>query len=68
MPTGTVKFFNGIKGFGYIAPDGGGKEDFVHVSAVERSSMSTLKQRQRIRYDLAPDARGKNTAINLQAA
>jgi CspA family cold shock protein len=67
MPVGTVKFFNGIKGFGFIAPDGGGKADFVHVSAVERAGMKTLSQRQRLRYDLTTDKNGKDTAVNLQA-
>lgn len=68
MPTGTVKFFNGIKGFGFITPDTGGKDDFVHVAAVEKAGLSTLRQRQRIRYDIAADAQGKDTAVNLRIA
>jgi CspA family cold shock protein len=68
LPVGTVKFFNGIKGFGFITPDGGGKDDFVHVDAVLKAGMSTLKQRQRIAYDLAADARGNDTAVNLRPA
>ncbi len=68
MPIGTVKFFNGIKGFGFIAPDSGGKDDFVHISAVERAGMSTLSQNQRLRYDIETDKRGKDAAVNLQAA
>jgi CspA family cold shock protein len=67
MPTGTVKFFNGVKGFGFIAPDGGGKEAFVHVSAVERAGLTTLSQKQRIRYDVQADQSGKDAAVNLQA-
>ena len=66
LPVGTVKFFNGIKGFGFITPDGGGKDDFVHVDAVAKAGMSTLKLRQRIAYDLVTDARGKDTAVNLR--
>jgi len=66
MPTGTVKFFNGAKGFGFIAPDGGGKEDFVHMSAVEKAGMTTLRQKQRIRYDRQTDEGGKDAAVNLR--
>jgi CspA family cold shock protein len=61
-----VKFFNGVKGFGFITPDRGGKDDFVHVAAVEKAGMNTLKQRQRIEYDLAADANGKDSAVNLR--
>jgi CspA family cold shock protein len=66
LPVGTVKFFNGSKGFGFITPDGGGKDDFVHRDAVAEAGMSTLKLRQRIEYDLVADARGKDTAVNLR--
>jgi CspA family cold shock protein len=66
MPVGTVKFFNGVKGFGFITPDGGGKDDFVHVAAVAKAGWATLNQRQRIEYDLVPDDRGKDSAVNLR--
>ena len=52
MPIGTVKFFNADKGYGFIAPDGGAPDNFVHISAVERSGMQTLTQDQRIKYEL----------------
>jgi cold shock protein len=66
--TGTVKFFNTDKGYGFIAPDGGAADAFVHISAVERAGMSTLTQNQRVRYDLEQDRRGKTSAVNLEAA
>jgi cold shock protein len=66
--TGTVKFFNPDKGFGFIAPDGGGNDAFVHISAVERSGMTTLNQDQRVSYDLEEDRRGKMAAVNIQPA
>ena len=68
MPIGTVKFFNESKGYGFIAPDGGGNDAFVHVSAVERAGMRSLKQDQRLSYDLEQDQRGKNSAVNLKSA
>jgi CspA family cold shock protein len=68
MLTGTVKFFNMDKGYGFIAPDQGGGDSFVHISAVERAGMATLTQNQRISYELETDRRGKESAINLQAA
>ena len=64
--TGTVKFFNADKGYGFIAPDGGGTDAFVHISAVERAGMITLNQNQRIGYELEEDRRGKLAAVNLQ--
>jgi CspA family cold shock protein len=67
MTTGTVKFFNENKGYGFIAPDGGGNDAFVHISAVERSGMRTLRQDQRVSYDLEEDRRGKMAAVNLKA-
>lgn len=68
MPTGTVKFFNASKGYGFIAPDGGnGNDAFVHISAVESSGMQTLRENQRISYDLQEDRRGKMAAVNLQS-
>ncbi|HEX8421399.1 cold-shock protein [Sphingomonas sp. Tas61C01] len=66
MVTGTVKFFNADKGYGFIAPDGGGNDAFVHVTAVERAGMVTLREKQRVSYDLEPDKRGKQSAVNLQ--
>ena len=68
MPTGTVKFFNENKGYGFIAPDGGGNDAFVHITAVERSGMRTLRENQRVSYELEQDRRGKMAATNLQPA
>ena len=68
MTTGTVKFFNESKGYGFIAPDGGGNDAFVHISAVERSGMRTLRENQRVSYDLQQDNRGKMSATNLKPA
>jgi cold shock protein len=66
MATGTVKFFNTQKGFGFITPSDGSRDVFVHISAVERAGMSTLNEGQRISYDVVNE-RGKNAAANLQA-
>lgn len=66
--TGTVKFFNSDKGYGFIAPDTGGNDAFVHISAVERAGMATLNQDQRVSYELEQDKRGKMAAVNLQPA
>lgn len=68
MITGTVKFFNSDKGYGFIAPENGGGDAFVHISAVERAGMRTLEKDQRISYELETDNRGKTSAVNLQAA
>ena len=68
MPTGTVKFFNEGKGYGFIAPDGGGNDAFVHISAVENSGMRTLRENQRVNYELEQDRRGKMAAVNLKSA
>ncbi|HEX5237235.1 MAG TPA: cold-shock protein [Sphingomicrobium sp.] len=68
MTTGTVKFFNENKGYGFIAPDGGGNDAFVHISAVERSGMRTLRQDQRVSFELQEDRRGKMAAVNLKPA
>ncbi len=68
MPIGTVKFFNAQKGYGFIAPEDGGGDAFVHISAVERAGMSTLNQDQRVSYELETDRRGKTSAVNLQSA
>jgi CspA family cold shock protein len=65
---GTVKFFNTDKGYGFIAPDNGGQDAFVHISAVERAGLATLNQNQRVTYELEADKRGKMAAVNLQAA
>jgi CspA family cold shock protein len=67
MPIGTVKFFNEQKGYGFIAPEGGGQDAFVHITAVERSGLSTLRENQRISYDLSEDRPGKMAAVNLKA-
>lgn len=67
MTTGTVKFFNETKGFGFITPDDGGNDAFVHISAVERAGMRTLKEGNRVSYDLEEN-RGKMAACNLKAA
>ena len=64
---GTVKFFNTTKGFGFIQPDQGGKDAFVHISAVERSGLSTLTDGQKVSYDLEKGRDGRESAINLQA-
>ncbi|WP_242116095.1 cold-shock protein [Sphingomonas lacusdianchii] len=65
---GTVKFFNIDKGYGFIAPDNGGGDAFVHISAVERAGMVTLNQNQRVGYELEEDGRGRVSAVNLTAA
>jgi len=67
MTIGTVKFFDEVKGFGFITPDGGGNDAFVHISAVERSGMSRLTDNQRISYDLEQNNRGKMSAVNISA-
>jgi cold shock protein len=67
MPTGTVKWFNSDKGFGFIAQDGGGPDAFVHISAVERSGLKSLTEGQKVSYDLVTDQRrGKTSAENLK--
>ena len=68
MPIGTVKFFNESKGYGFIAPEGGGQDAFVHITAVERAGMRTLRENQRVSYELQQDNRGKMKAENLQDA
>ncbi len=68
MTTGTVKWFNAQKGFGFIQPDDGGKDAFVHISAVERAGFGTLNEGQKVSYDLVSDQRsGKMSADNLKA-
>ena len=68
MPIGTVKFFDMSKGYGFITNEAGGKDAFVHVSAVEASGMNSLEKEQRVSYELENDKRGKTSAVNLQAA
>lgn len=68
MTTGTVKWFNAAKGFGFIQPDDGSKDVFVHISAVERSGLGTLKEGQKVQFDLAKGKDGKTSADNLKSA
>ncbi|MCC2602242.1 cold-shock protein [Sphingopyxis yananensis] len=68
MPIGTVKFFNADKGYGFIAPEDGGTDSFVHISAVERAGFATLQKEQRVSYDVETDQRGKSSAVNLAQA
>ena len=68
MPIGTVKFFNESKGYGFIQPDGGGNDAFVHISAVEQAGMRSLRENQRVSYELEQDRRGKLAATNLKSA
>lgn len=65
MTTGTVKFFNTQKGFGFIEPDDGSKDAFVHISAVERAGLSLLTEGQKVSYELQPGRNGKSSAENL---
>jgi CspA family cold shock protein len=67
MTEGTVKFFNTTKGYGFIEPVNGGKDAFVHISAVERSGLSTLNEGQKVSYDLETGRDGKLSAVNLKA-
>ena len=68
MPVGTVKFFNSTKGYGFISPDEGGDDAFVHITAVERAGMGSLDKDQRVKYELETDRRGKTSAVQLAAA
>jgi CspA family cold shock protein len=68
MPIGTVKFFNADKGYGFIAPDGGGEDSFVHISAVQAAGMDTLNKEQRVSYEVEQGRNGKKSAVNLTAA
>ena len=67
MPTGSVKWFNPTKGYGFIEPDGGGKDAFVHISAVERAGLSSLREGQKVEYEIVPGRDGKSSAENLVA-
>lgn len=66
MASGTVKFFNTTKGFGFIAPNEGGKDVFVHISAVERAGLSRLADGQKVSYDLERDRQGRDAVTNLR--
>jgi CspA family cold shock protein len=66
--TGTVKFFNADKGYGFVAPDDGSPDAFVHITAVERAGLATLREKDRITYDLEQDRRGKMAAVNIAHA
>ena len=68
MVDGTVKFFNSTKGYGFIQPDTGGKDAFVHISAVERAGMGTLREGQKVSYELETGQNGKTSAVNLTEA
>ena len=68
MASGTVKWFNTTKGFGFIAPDEGGKDVFVHISAVERSGLSSLSDNQKVTYELEKGRDGREAAVNLTVA
>jgi cold shock protein len=65
MTKGTVKWFNAARGYGFIAPDDGSKDDFVHISAVERAGLSSLREGQKISYEVQPGQNGKSSAENL---
>jgi CspA family cold shock protein len=67
MPTGTVKWFNTTKGYGFIAPDNGGKDIFVHISAVERAGMTGLADNQKVSYELIEGRDGRQSAGDLKA-
>ena len=67
MAQGSVKWFNTTKGYGFIAPDSGGKDVFVHISAVERSGLTGLADNQKVSYDLETSRDGRESAVNLEA-
>lgn len=68
MPTGTVKWFNEQKGYGFIAPDGGGQDVFVHISAVQKAGWDDLKEGMKLAYEMLPDNRGRTSASVLRKA
>lgn len=68
MASGTVKWFNGQKGYGFIQPEEGGSDVFVHISAVERAGLSTLREGQRVSYELERGRNGKTSAVNLRVS
>ncbi len=65
MPTGSVKWFNSVKGYGFIQPSDGSRDAFVHISAVERAGLTTLRDGQKVEYELVPGRDGKSSAENL---
>jgi len=65
MPTGTVKWFNATKGYGFIEPEDGSKDAFVHISAVQRAGLTTLREGQKVDYELVPSEKGRTAAENL---
>ncbi|MBM3564587.1 MAG: cold-shock protein [Alphaproteobacteria bacterium] len=65
MPQGTVKWFNPTKRFGFIAPEDGSKDVFVHISAVEKAGLKTLSEGQKVKFDLGTDEKGKSSAVNI---
>jgi CspA family cold shock protein len=67
MATGTVKWFNPAKGYGFIEPEDGGNDAFVHISAVERAGLTILREGQKVEYELVPNDKGKSAAENLVA-
>ena len=67
MANGTVKWFNATKGFGFIEPEGGGKDVFVHISAVERSGLTGLRDNQKVSFDIEAGRDGRESAVNLKA-
>ncbi|HSR71868.1 MAG TPA: cold-shock protein [Kiloniellales bacterium] len=68
MATGTVKWFNTVKGYGFIAPDDGSKDAFVHITAVQKAGLQTLQEGQKVEFDLVPGRDGRTSAENLRVA
>jgi CspA family cold shock protein len=68
MPIGTVKFFNADKGYGFIAPEDGSADSFVHITAVNKAGMTTLEKDQKVKYELESDNRGRTSAVDLETA
>ncbi|MCY4500394.1 MAG: cold-shock protein [Alphaproteobacteria bacterium] len=68
MPTGTVKWFNAVKGYGFIEPEDGSSDAFVHISAVERAGLATLSEGQKVSYELRPGRNGKSSAEDLSVS
>ncbi|MBL6946487.1 MAG: cold-shock protein [Rhodospirillales bacterium] len=66
MTTGTIKWFNPTKGFGFVEPDDGGRDAFIHISAVERAGLSSLQEGQKIEYELVPGRDGRSAADNIK--